>query len=92
MLSLSDCPRRSSQTAADSLEDQTIIIDLNSGVYFSLNSTGKFLWDRLDGGTSLATISAALAAACEVDTAVTDADVLELAQTLEKEGLIVLQS
>ncbi|MCO6452103.1 MAG: PqqD family protein [Caldilineales bacterium] len=90
MLTLTDCPRRSSQTAADSLEGQTIIIDLKSGVYFSLNATGTFLWDRLDGETSLASISRELAAAYEVDAETTDADILELAGQLHSEGLIIL--
>lgn len=88
MLTLTDCPRHSSRTAHEITEGQAVLVNLDSGFLFSLNATGTFLWERLDGRTSLGAIAAGLAAAYEVDATMTGADVLELANELLKEGLI----
>lgn len=89
MLTLTDSPYHAPRTAHETTEGQAVIVNLNSGVLFSLNATGTFLWERLDGRTSLAAVAAALATAYEVETSVTEPDVLELANTLMQEGLIV---
>lgn len=89
MLTLTDCPHHAPRAAHETTEGQAVIVNLNSGTLFSLNATGTFLWERLDGRTSLAAIAAALATAYEVETSVTEPDVLELANTLLQEGLLV---
>ncbi|NOX61862.1 MAG: PqqD family protein [Chloroflexi bacterium] len=88
MITLYDCLIPSPHTASDTLEDQVIIIDVITGSYFSLNSTGAFLWERLDGRTSLGVIAEALADAFGVDPKQTRSDVLELAVHLMEEGLV----
>ncbi len=89
MLSLNDTFQPAENTAHETVEGQTVIINLNTGVYISLNATGSFLWERLDGQTPLATISADLAESCAVETGTTDPDVLELMQGLLDEGLVL---
>lgn len=88
MLTLNSHPTHSPHTAHEITEGQAILVNLNTGFLFSLNTTGAFLWQRLDGHTSLGAIAADLAAAYEVDAAITGPDVLELAHELLKEGLI----
>jgi hypothetical protein len=88
MLTLASCPTPSPRTAHEITDGQAILVNLDTGFLFSLNATGAFLWQRLDGHTSLGVIAADLAAAYEVDAAITGPDVLELAHELLKEGLI----
>ncbi|NUQ37625.1 MAG: PqqD family protein [Caldilineales bacterium] len=88
MPTLTACYRPASDTAAEIVDDQAVIIHLISGTYIALNTTGAFLWQRLDGQTPLAAIAAELAAAYEVNPEITGADVLALAAELEEEGFI----
>ena len=89
-LTLADHPQRASHTTFEIVDGQAVIINLNAGTYESLNETGSFLWERLDGRATLAEIAAVLAEEYDVASAVTRPDVLDLAQELLGEGLIVL--
>jgi hypothetical protein len=89
-ITLADHPKQAPHTTFEIVDDQAVIINLNEGTYVSLNETGSFLWERLDGETPLADIAAELAESYGVSTDVTRPDVLALAQALLKEGLIIL--
>jgi len=88
MLTLADRPKPAPHTSFESIGGQTVIINLRTGVYFSLNTTGSFMWERLDGQTTLAEIAAALSDACDEEIGVTEPDVLALAAELQAEGLL----
>lgn len=90
MIRLTDTYVPGTDTAFETVEEQTVIINLNSGTYVSLNPTGTFLWQRLDGETTLAAIAAELADTYGVSADVTAGDVLALAGQLHEEGLIAL--
>ena len=85
---LEDRPQRASHTTFEVVDDQAVIINLNAGSYVSLNETGSFLWQRLDGETTLGSIAQALAARYGISEAITGPDVLALAQELRQEGLL----
>jgi len=89
-LTLADSPKQASYTTSEIVDDQAVIINLNAGVYISLNETGSFLWQRLDGKTTLESIAADLARAYDVEESVTRPDVLALALALLSEGYITL--
>lgn len=89
-ITLNDHPSRAAHTAYEIVDDQAVIINLTVGSYVSLNETGSFLWERMNGEITLAAIAEALAAAYDVSPATTRPDVLALAQDLLQEGLIVL--
>lgn len=89
-MTLADHPQRAPHTTFEIVDDQAVIINLNAGTYVSLNETGSFLWERLDGQTTLTGIADALAAAYEVAPSITRPDVLALARELLAEGLISL--
>ncbi len=88
MLTLADRPKPAPLTSFESIGGQTVIINLKTGVYFSLNTTGSFMWERLDGQTTLGEIAAALSETCDVEIGVTEPDVLTLAAELQAEGLL----
>ena len=89
MSSLNEYFRPGPHTASETTDNQTVVINLNTGDYISLNTTGSFLWERLNGAASLDDISAQLANTYSVDKSITDQDVLKLATELEKEGMII---
>ena len=91
-MTLRDRPRQAPNAVSETVDGQAVIINLQRGTYVSLNETGSFLWDRLDGETSLESIAQALAEDYDVDIAVTRSDVLALARDLLSEGLIALES
>lgn len=88
MLTLTDRLRPAEHTASETTEGQTVIINLQTGTLFSLNKTGTFIWERLDGQATLGDLAAALAVHYGVETAVTEPDVLELATALLRENLV----
>ena len=89
-ITLADHPKQAPYTTSETVDDQAVIINLNEGIYISLNETGSFLWQRLDGERTLADIAQELADAYDVPLSVTRSDVLALAQELLKESFIVL--
>ncbi len=89
-MTLQDQPKQAPHTVAELVDGQAVIINLRRGAYVALNETGSFLWERLDGETSLEAIARALAEDYDVDIAVTRPDVLDLARELLAEDLITL--
>ncbi len=89
-ITLTDQPKQASHTTFEVVDEQAVIINLNAGTYVSLNETGSFLWERLDGETPLESIALALAERYNVSPSITRPDVLALARELLQEGLIDL--
>lgn len=87
-ITLANYLRPTESTTSETIDSQTVIIHLVAGTYFSLNATGSYLWDRLDGVTSLATIAKELAGMYGIDTTTANNDVLTLARELLAEGLV----
>jgi len=67
-----------------------VLLNLDSGVYFSLNETGTAAWELFDGATSLTTIGEALSTRFDVSAELARQDLLELTQTLLTEGLVTI--
>ena len=88
MLTLADRPKPAPHTSFESIGGQTVIINLKTGVYFSLNTTASFMMVRQDRQKTLGEIAAALSEACYVELGVTEPDVLVLASDLQAEGLL----
>lgn len=85
------CPIRSEHVVWKALEGESVLLDLETGVYFSLNETGAAAWELFDGATSLATVGEALCARFNVSTEQIQRDLCELTQDLRKEGLVKIR-
>jgi hypothetical protein len=74
---------------------ELIIVPLAAGIgdledeLFTLNETGRAIWSRLDGRTSLAEIARGLAAEYEAEGRTIEEDVSGLAGELLRRGMIV---
>jgi len=69
--------------------DETVLLDLASGIYFGLDGVSKRIWEAVESGQSLAQTVAVITAEFEVDEEQAQTDVLAFASTLVERGLLV---
>lgn len=70
------------------VDGEAIMINLATGVYYSMKSTGAFIWELLAAGHPLDRVAAAVAQSYTVSREQAEADVLTLAATLVAEQLV----
>lgn len=70
------------------LDGEAVLLDLRSGKYFGLNSTGARVWTSLKDGLERAAIAKVLTEEFEVDAARARADVDAFIAALMDRGLI----
>lgn len=73
---------------ASVIDGEAIIINLESGLYYSLDQLGAAAWELLAAGHSIAESAGALAQACKADASVIAADLQRLADELALNTLV----
>ena len=68
--------------------DETVLLDLASGIYFGLDGVGKRIWETVTEGRSLEETATIITAEFEVNEAQAQADVIEFARNLVERGLL----
>ena len=68
--------------------DETVLLDLESGIYFGLDGVGKRIWESIGDGLTLGETAAAVVSEYEVDEGQAQADVIEFARDLVERGLL----
>jgi hypothetical protein len=68
--------------------DETVILDLASGIYFGLDGVGKSIWESVSDGQSLGEAASTIVAEYDVAESQAQADVLEFASNLVERGLL----
>jgi Coenzyme PQQ synthesis protein D (PqqD) len=71
--------------------DEAILIEINTGIYFSLNEIGTEFWEMLNGSQTIEQQATTIAAKYEVETGMVVNDLLELANEMAKENLIIVR-
>lgn len=71
------------------VDDETVLLDLESGMYFGLDGVGKKIWDSVTEGCSIGEIAAIITAEYEVDEERAQADVVAFTSELVERGLLV---
>lgn len=79
---------RSESASYEVVADEAILIDVNSGTYFSLNSVGTEFWEMIDGQRSIGEIAGTIAAKYDVEVGMVNNDLVELAEKMGAEGLV----
>jgi len=74
----------------ETVGEEAILINLNTGSYYSLNDTGTIFWELVDGQRTVSDCACRIAAEYEVEVEVVESDLLELAIDLEDEGLLIV--
>ena len=84
--------QRSPSATHQSVAGEAILIDLNTGSYYSLNETGTWLWEHLDGKRTIGELAMDLAVACDIPDQVSmvQQDLNALVANLLKEGLVIV--
>jgi len=83
-------PRRREGVVAQKAGDSLVLLDVDSGLYFSLDGIGDRIWSLSDGRSAAAIVDE-ICAEYEADRTTVETDVLELLQELESEGLIACE-
>ena len=68
--------------------NETVLLDLESGIYFGLDGVGKRIWESIGDGLTLGETAAAVVSEYEVDEGQAQADVIEFARDLVERGLL----
>ncbi len=73
------------------VEDEAVLLDLDSGQYYGLNNVGTRIWQLLGAGNSASSIRELVVQEFEVAEAQAEADVEALIEMLLARHLLVLQ-
>lgn len=76
------------RVAARVIDGEAIIMDVRSGVYYSMQGTGSFVWEQIDGGATVQDIAQALARRYDVSPERALKDVTSLVEQLLQEGVV----
>ncbi len=76
------------QVMSRQVGDETVLLDLVSGVYFGLDGVGKRIWETVAEGQTLDETVAAITTEFDVDEDQARADIIEFAEDLVQRGLL----
>ena len=79
------------QVMSRQVDDETVLLDLKSGMYFGLDGVGKSVWESVEQGKSLQDAVASIVAEYDVESDRATTDVLEFAGDLVDRGLLEIQ-
>jgi hypothetical protein len=82
--------QRAESVTFEVVADEAILIDINTGTYFSLNEVGTEFWQMLDGEQTIMQHATTIASKYEVETSMVLADLLELAEEMAKDKLFII--
>jgi hypothetical protein len=68
--------------------DETVLLDLASGIYFGLDGVGQKIWEAVTEGRSLGEAATAIVNDFEVDESQAQSDVIKFASELVERGLL----
>lgn len=80
--------KRDEKVVWRTLEKDCILLHLTSGIYYTLNDVGRFLWESFDGKQKLRDIYEEMLNQYEVDPEMARNDMAELIDDLMQEGLL----
>ena len=81
--------KRREGVAAQVVDGEAVLLDIESGEYFSLNSVGSRIWELCDGTRSTAEIVLVICGEFDVAEDVATADAHEILDEFQNEKLVV---
>ena len=73
-----------------SMGEDAVLLHIQRGDYYSLNHVGARLWVLADGSKSIADLAGLITEEFDISREQAEADILELAEQLQKEGLVTV--
>jgi hypothetical protein len=80
--------RRDNVVANDLSATETVMLDIEQGIYFGVRGVGRRIWDRLTSPVTLETLVVELTAEYDVDESTCRAEVAAFLGELREYGLI----
>jgi hypothetical protein len=71
------------------LEDGAVLLDMDRGIYYSLNPAGLEIWRRLESASPVQNLATELTRRFDVDQETAQSSVARFTDELEHEGLVV---
>ena len=81
--------RRSPDVLSSPVENELVMMDIERGMYYSLNAVGIDIWDRLAEPMQVVDLCAQLQQVYAVDRAACEADVLAILSDMASSGLVL---
>lgn len=72
------------------VDDETILLDINTNEYFSINEIGTFIWETLEEKKDLNSVKEEIISNYEVDEKQVENDILNFIQEVANKGLITI--
>ena len=69
--------------------DETVLLDMSTGIYFGLDGVGQRIWESVADGKTVGQIAATIANEYDVDPARAETDVIEFVGELLERGLLL---
>ncbi len=88
MLMLEDTVSANSEVIVTELDDEAVLLNMQTKMYFSLNTTGLVIWNLLDQGLSLGMVAEKLLNEYEVSPEKAQQCVFDLVTQLSSEHLV----
>ena len=82
---------RSDSQVSTVVEGETVVLQLETGNYFSLNEVGAVIWEELSQPRNFAELCSRVLAEYDIDEETCHKDVLALLERLDAEKMIVLR-
>jgi hypothetical protein len=84
--------KRGEEYLYNDVDNEIVMMNINTGLYVTLNDTGRSIWNSLDEPKSIDAIVNELAAAYEVSKAQCETDILDFIQLLLDRKMLVKQN
>ena len=81
--------KRKSQVLAKKASEDMVLLDIDSGEYYALNSVGSRVWELCDGTRSVSEVISAIAIEFEAPLETVRTDVIDLLSELAEEHLVL---
>ncbi|GMN03947.1 PqqD family peptide modification chaperone [Erythrobacter sp. MTPC3] len=91
-ISLDDTVGKSENFVESSVDQETILMNLNEGNFSSLKSTGRRIWEMLDTPTKVSAICSSLQDEFDVEKDVCEAQTVSFLNGLHSEGFIEVEA
>ena len=88
MTATPDFPRRAEHVVGRRVEETFVLLNVQSGAYYTLDEIGGRIWELCDGSRSAGDIATLLAADYDAPRAAIESDVLELVAELRREAML----
>jgi hypothetical protein len=80
------------QAAGKIMDGKAIVINLTTGMYYSMTGTGAYIWSLIERGLSVGDLIESMASRFAVDAGRARQDLLALLGTLADEGLVEVRN